>query len=183
MSRCPGQDTQTWGFDAIYEVDCPKCGKPVEFFKDEMKHKCPYCGERVFNERMNLGCAKWCPSAASCVGPDSIKELEVSEQRKKRREDFRMLLDLVPENAPEVRELFKTLFTEYKSEDAIFDTNRLYTIKEENEDLFNRATEVFRGYLEEKANIKERESQARMRTEEMLKNDQRLKRAEAKAQA
>lgn len=183
MSRCPGQDTQTWGFDAIYEVTCPKCGKSVEFFKDEMKHKCPYCGERVFNERMNLGCAKWCPSAASCVGPDSIKELEISEQRKKRREDFRMLLEQVPETDAEVRELFKTLYSEYKAEDAIFDTNRLYTVKEDNEALFERATAVFRNYLEEKSRIREREAQARMRTEEMLKNDQRLKRAEAKASA
>jgi len=183
MSRCPGQDTQTWGFDAIFEMDCPKCGKPVEFFKDEMKHKCASCGERVFNERMNMGCAKWCPSAASCVGPDSLKDLEVSEQRKKRREDFRFLLENVDEAQTDVRELFKTLYSEYPSEDALFDTNRLYTIKEENEDLFERATAAFRKYTEAKAAIRVREASARARTEEMLKNDQRLKRAEAKPQA
>lgn len=180
MSRCPGQDTQTWGFDAIFEVECPKCAKPVEFFKDEMKRKCPYCGERVFNERMNLGCAKWCPSASSCVGPDSIKDLEISEQRKKRREDFRLLLETVGDADAETRELFKTLYTEYKAEDALFDTNRLFTVKEDNEELFNRATAAFRRFQEEKAAVKAREAQARKRTEEMLKNDQRKKHAEAR---
>lgn len=183
MSRCPGQDTQTWGFDAIFEVTCPKCGKEVEFFKDEMKHKCPYCGERVFNERMNMGCAKWCPSAASCVGPDSMKDLAVSEQRKKRREDFRFLLETIPETDADVRELFKTLYTEYPGEDALFDTNRLYTVKEDDEPLFNRATAAFKHYHEAKAAIKEREASARARTEEMLKNDQVKKRALEKAQA
>ena len=84
MARCPGQDTQTWGFDSIFDVECPKCHAQIEFFKDEMKRKCPSCGERVFNERMNLGCAKWCPMAASCVGPDSVKDLEISEQRRMR---------------------------------------------------------------------------------------------------
>lgn len=32
--KCPGQDSRYWKEGAIFEVDCPKCGKPVEFFKD-----------------------------------------------------------------------------------------------------------------------------------------------------
>lgn len=183
MSRCPGQDTQTWGFDAIYEVECPKCHKEVEFFKDEMKRKCPYCSERVFNDRMNMGCAKWCPSAASCVGPDSMKDLEVSERVKKRRDDFRFLLDTIPGEESDVRELFKTLYTEYQSDDALFDTNRLFTVKEDNEQLFNRATNAWKRYHEAKSDIARRESAARLRTEEMLKNDQRKVRAAAKLAA
>ncbi len=25
--KCPGQDTQKWGPDAVYDVACKKCGK------------------------------------------------------------------------------------------------------------------------------------------------------------
>jgi hypothetical protein len=174
--KCPGQDTQQWGFDAIFDVECPKCHAQVEFFKDEMKRKCASCGERVFNDRMDLGCAKWCPSAAACVGPDSIRDLEVNEQRKYRREDFRRLLDLVPPEAGDVRELFKTLFTEYDKEDTLFDTNRLRTVQEKDEGLFERATGIFRQFLAMRAAEEERTQESRRRTEEMLTHDQRLKR-------
>lgn len=176
MSKCPGQDTQQWGFDAIFDVACPKCQSAIEFFKDEVKHRCRRCGETVFNDRMDLGCAKWCPSASSCVGADNVQALELSEQRKARREDLRLLLSLVPEGQPEVSELYKRLYTEYPAEDRLFDTNRLYTVQQSNESLFTRASEVFRGFLAERAATAERERQARARTEEMLRHDQRKKR-------
>lgn len=177
MARCPGQDTQTWGFDSIFDVECPKCHVQVEFFKDEMKRKCPSCGERVFNDRMDLGCAKWCPQASACVGPESLKDLEVNEQRKKRREDFRLLLDFVPPEDAETRELLKTLYSEYPGEDALFDTNRLHTVQERDEGLFLRATAAFRAFLNAKVAEREREAESRRRTEELLKNDQRRKHA------
>ena len=175
MSKCPGQDSQQWGFDAIFDVECPKCRTSIEFFKDEVKHRCKRCGEVVFNERMDLGCAKWCPSAATCVGPENVKALELSEQRKSRREDFRMLLDSVPDGDSAVRELFKALYGEYGAEDRIFDTNRLYTVQERDPDLFERATRMFRAFLAEKAAVAEREGLARARTEELLRHDQRRK--------
>lgn len=31
--RCPGQDSQYWKADAIYDVPCPQCGEAVEFLK------------------------------------------------------------------------------------------------------------------------------------------------------
>ena len=31
--KCPGQDTQYWQPGAIFEVDCPKCGKRLNFSK------------------------------------------------------------------------------------------------------------------------------------------------------
>ena len=175
MSKCPGQDTQQWGFDAIYDVECPKCRTSIEFFKDEVKHRCRRCGEVVFNERMDLGCAKWCPSAASCVGIENVKALEISEQRKSRREDFRILLESIPESEQNVRELFMALYSEYAAEDRLFDTNRLYTVQERDPKLFERASEVFRAFLADKAALAEREAQSRARTEEMLKHDQRKK--------
>lgn len=182
MSKCPGQDSQQWGFDAIFDVACPKCHAPVEFFKDEVKHRCR-CGETVFNERMDLGCAKWCPSAASCVGLDNVKALELSEQRKLRREDLKLLLETVPEDQPAVKDLFKTLYSEYAGEDKLFDTNRLYTIQERDPGLFEAATVAFRAFLAEKTALAEREAKSRARTEEMLKHDQRKKPATQEASA
>lgn len=181
MSKCPGQDTQQWGHDAIYDVECPKCHCSIEFFKDEVKHRCRNCREVVFNDRLDLGCAKWCPSAASCVGFENVQALELNEQRKQRREDLRMLLDLVPEGRGPVKELFKTLYSEYPKEDRLFDTNRLYSLQEKDPELFEHATRFFRGFLSEKAQAQEREARARERTEEMLKHDQRKKRANASA--
>ncbi len=183
MAKCPGQDTQQWGYDAIFDVECPKCHSAVEFFKDEVRRRCRSCGEVVFNDRMDLGCAKWCPSAASCVGPDLVKALELNEQRKARREDLRLLLDLVPEGQEDLKDLFKTLYSEYPGEDRVFDTNRLYTVQERDPDLFERATRTFQAFLQAKKEAAEREAQARARTEEMLKHDQRRKRPEAAAVA
>ena len=178
MSKCPGQDTQQWGFDAIFDVECPKCGRPIEFFKDEVRHRCKGCSEVVFNDRMDLGCAKWCPSAASCVGPENVKALEVNEQRKARRDDLRLLLELIPGESEAAKELFKTLYSEYPGEDRLFDTNRLYTVQVRDAALFEEASRWFRAFLAEKAAIEAREAKARERTEEMLKHDQRKKPAE-----
>jgi ribosomal protein S27E len=71
LIKCPGQDMQSWGPDAVFDVTCGSCGEEVEFFKDEVKRRCPSCGARVLNDRLDLGCAEWCPSAAQCVGPDA----------------------------------------------------------------------------------------------------------------
>lgn len=175
MSKCPGQDTQQWGFDAIYDVNCPQCGTAIEFFKDQVKKRCHQCREVVFNERMDLGCAKWCPSASSCVGPDNVAALELSEQRKLRRANLEALLALVPEEQPGLRGLFKTLYSAYPGEDKLFDTNRLYGLQEDDPALFAAATEVFQAFLTAQAETRRREAQARARTEEMLTHDQRKK--------
>jgi Zn ribbon nucleic-acid-binding protein len=76
MPKCPGQDTQQWRFDALYEVSCKKCGHRMEFFKDDLKRRCKKCGTLVFNDRMDLGCLAWCPMAEMCMGPDKAKALE-----------------------------------------------------------------------------------------------------------
>ncbi|MFO8163958.1 MAG: phosphohydrolase [Thermodesulfobacteriota bacterium] len=77
--KCPGQDTQYWKPDAIYEVPCPKCGEPVEFFKDEPTRKCRSCGYKVVNPKLDFGCAAYCPFAAQCLGelpPELLSERE-----------------------------------------------------------------------------------------------------------
>lgn len=66
--KCPGQDTQYWSSSAIFEADCPKCGKTVEFFKDDTARKCHHCGERFINPSMDFGCASYCQHASQCIG-------------------------------------------------------------------------------------------------------------------
>jgi hypothetical protein len=66
--RCPGQNLQYWGFDDIYNINCPFCDYEIEFWKDEPLRICPKCGEEVRNTKMDLGCAKWCKFAEDCIG-------------------------------------------------------------------------------------------------------------------
>ncbi len=74
--RCPGQDMQYWKPGSIFEVDCPRCGRPVEFFKDDPARTCGGCGLRFVNPRLDFGCAAWCPHAAQCLGglPEGLIE-------------------------------------------------------------------------------------------------------------
>jgi ribosomal protein S27E len=168
MSKCPGQNTQYWGFDSIFEIPCPKCGHPIEFFRDEVRRRCKVCGEIVFNDRMDLGCAKWCPAAASCIGAENFKALELSEKIKSRREDFHLLLDQVPVENEKTRDLFKILYSEHSGEDRLFDKNRLYTIKENDPSLFDSAIKAYQSFLTAKENIAKREAAAAARTREIL---------------
>ena len=41
MRKYAGNNTQEWGFDAIFDVKCTKCGNSDEFFKDEIKRNGP----------------------------------------------------------------------------------------------------------------------------------------------
>ena len=77
--KCPGQDPRYWKFDAIFDAECPNCGTAVEFFKDETRRKCPKCGNKVLNPKMDFGCATHCKFAEICFGdlpPELIKEKE-----------------------------------------------------------------------------------------------------------
>jgi hypothetical protein len=66
--KCPGQDMQFWKPGDIYEVDCPGCGRTVEFFKDDTARRCGHCGHRFANPKMDFGCAAYCPYAEQCLG-------------------------------------------------------------------------------------------------------------------
>ncbi len=66
--KCPGQDTQYWGKDSIFDVPCPKCHAAVEFYKDDTTRKCPACGHRFVNPKMDFGCAAYCQFAKQCIG-------------------------------------------------------------------------------------------------------------------
>lgn len=67
MRRCSGNNTEEWGFDSIFEIECPSCGNAVEFFKDETRRNCPKCKNPVINNREDTGCGQWCSSASSHI--------------------------------------------------------------------------------------------------------------------
>ncbi len=66
--KCPGQDTQYWNQDAIFETQCPECGHGLEFFKDDATRRCPGCGKKIVNPKMDFGCAAYCKFAEQCLG-------------------------------------------------------------------------------------------------------------------
>ncbi len=66
--RCPGQNTQFWKPEDIYDIICPYCRAEIEFWKDEPVRTCPQCKREVRNPKIDLGCAKWCAHAKECLG-------------------------------------------------------------------------------------------------------------------
>jgi len=66
--KCPGQDSRYWKPGAIFEAKCPKCGRNVEFFKDDTSRKCDGCGHRFVNPHLDFGCAAYCQFAEQCIG-------------------------------------------------------------------------------------------------------------------
>lgn len=96
--QCPGQDSQYWTDNAIYEVDCPKCGGSVEFYKDDTTRKCNHCQHRFVNPKMDFGCAAYCQFAEQCIG-DLPEEFVAGQES--------LLKDKV---AVETKRFFKTDF-------------------------------------------------------------------------
>ena len=66
--KCPGQDTQYWNAEAIFETTCPECGHPIEFFKDDATRRCAGCKKKIVNPKMDFGCAAYCQFAEQCLG-------------------------------------------------------------------------------------------------------------------
>ncbi len=64
---CPGQDTRFWKPDDISESPCSVCGKPVEFFKDDLRRRCPHCDEYTVNPKNDMACFAWCKEAKKCM--------------------------------------------------------------------------------------------------------------------
>jgi ribosomal protein S27E len=71
--KCPGQDTRHWKPGDIFTTECPKCGAEIEFFKDDTRRRCAWCGHLFYNPKIELGCAEWCQYADKCV-PELVKE-------------------------------------------------------------------------------------------------------------
>ncbi len=79
--KCPGQDTRHWKPGDIFTAECPKCGAEIEFFKDDTRRRCAWCGHLFYNPKIELGCAEWCQYADKCV-PDLVKEKQAMQSFK-----------------------------------------------------------------------------------------------------
>ena len=84
-TKCPGQDMRYWTADDACEVKCPNCGEEIEFFKTDIRLRCPKCKTKVANPRFNLGCAEWCAYAEQCLGPGA-KGLKAQSLKKSMEE-------------------------------------------------------------------------------------------------
>jgi hypothetical protein len=72
-NKCPGRMTIR-NLDSIV-APCPKCGRLVELFTDEVKRRCR-CGHLLLRESLPR-CADWCPAAAQCLGEAiDVRELQ-----------------------------------------------------------------------------------------------------------
>ena len=99
--KCPGQDSRYWKENAIYEIECPKCGHSVEFFKDDTARKCGQCGHRFINPNLDFGCASYCEFADQCLGTlppellaqkeDLLKDRVAIEMKRHFRADFKRI--------------------------------------------------------------------------------------------
>jgi HD superfamily phosphohydrolase YqeK/Zn ribbon nucleic-acid-binding protein len=76
--KCPGQDTQYWDQDSIFETRCPECGHAMEFFKDDATRRCGHCKKKIVNPKMDFGCAAYCRYAEQCLG--TLPEAFVAQQ-------------------------------------------------------------------------------------------------------
>jgi hypothetical protein len=76
--KCPGQDTRFWKPGDIFVAECPKCGAEIEFFKNDTRRRCAWCGHVFYNPKIELGCAEWCQYAEQCV-PELVKEKKAAQ--------------------------------------------------------------------------------------------------------
>jgi len=70
--RCPGQDSRNV---EVSTVVCPGCRYEVEIFSDEIRTKCPGCGDCVSKERLP-SCVDWCGSARYCLSSEDFRRLK-----------------------------------------------------------------------------------------------------------
>ena len=73
MRKCSGNNFDEWGFDSIFEIECPHCGKSIELFKDEITRTCQDCKRIIKNNRGDYGCGQWCSSFSDHQGDLRLK--------------------------------------------------------------------------------------------------------------
>ncbi len=66
--QCPGQDNRYWAGSEVFNSPCSHCGHQIEFFKDDSQRKCPQCGHKALNPKIDFGCASYCQYAEQCLG-------------------------------------------------------------------------------------------------------------------
>ena len=147
QEKCPGQSSLFWKPEDVTEKPCPDCGYLVEFFKTDIKRKCPQCSREMINPKANLSCAEWCNHAEDCLGPDIYKKLAGKrELDEKRAKDFGRLIELIPQDDSDVIKLFNRLFAENTDPGSLFDIKSLRYVSEKDPDLAERAMGYFRQF-------------------------------------
>ena len=76
---CPGKDFRNL---RAFMLKCPNCKAEVEMFTDEMKIKCPKCGEKIYRDK-TPSCVEWCASARKCLGEKRWRELTSQREEDK----------------------------------------------------------------------------------------------------
>ena len=150
--QCPGQNTMFWRPDDIYDVACPHCDRPVEFFKTDLKRKCPHCGGKFLNPKVNFSCAEWCEHAEECLGPATYGQMaEKWELERKRAADLERLLGIIPSQDGEAKTLFEKLYRENTDSERLLDVRLLRLLRDDEPSLVERAMKYYRQFAEEKS--------------------------------
>lgn len=113
-SKCPGQDTRYWKAEDIHEQECPYCGAAIEFWKTDLRVRCPNCQKKVVNPRFNLGCASWCSYAAQCLG-ETVKGAESKPLRRVLDRELLRLGRGLPLQVKEIQEQINTVEAECRA--------------------------------------------------------------------
>lgn len=104
--KCPGQDMRYWTAEDVYEEKCPECGESIEFFKTDIRLRCPNCKTRVANPRFDMGCAQWCSYAEQCLG-SGAKGLKTKSIRLALEDELISKANCFPEVVDQVKAVFK----------------------------------------------------------------------------
>jgi len=104
--KCPGQDMRYWTADDVYEEKCPQCGGLIEFFKTDIRLRCPNCKTRVANPRFDMGCAQWCSYAEQCLG-SGAKGLKTKSIKLALEDELVAKANCFPEVIDQVKAVFE----------------------------------------------------------------------------
>jgi hypothetical protein len=117
-----------WKPDDIFDVCCPFCDAEIEFWKDEPMRMCRGCGMEVRNPRIDLGCAKWCKSAAECLGVNAEEHAAAAPIIDRVRARLQRTLEDNPEarqNAEDVHAIADTLLAAEGGDPCVIKTAAL----------------------------------------------------------
>ena len=82
LDHCPGAANLRTPTLSIKK--CPRCGKEVEVFSNDVSVTCSNCGFVVYNDIMT--CVQWCKYAKECVGEETyntiMAQMKAQEQKK-----------------------------------------------------------------------------------------------------
>ncbi len=150
--QCPGQSTMFWRPEDVHELPCPNCGYSIEFFKTDLKRKCPQCGQEVMNPKANFSCAEWCKHAEECLGPAMYSQvMEKRELEERRKSDLESLLSIIPTQDREAKALVEKLYRENTDPLSLFDVRKLRLLRDKEPSLVERAMKYYRQFAEQRS--------------------------------